>query len=197
MEFYRIWQRCLVAMPLFLTIVGSAINVSARPAAVFLPHLERIQSSLPLGLAMRLPTAIPLSGHSDIEESQLVVRVFPSETPQRFTVGVFTCDRSSHPCLLGSFSVENETTASATRDLGRHQEKGDRISLGTNIEGYLIEGPRQNPSYQFSTIMWQQNDMIYTISFPAFERENIILMATSMARQDPLSRTVSSSAPSP
>jgi hypothetical protein len=56
------------------------------------------------------------------------------------------------------------------------------------IEGYLIEGPRQNPSYQFSTIMWQQNDMIYTISFPAFERENIVLMATSMVREQPLSR---------
>ena len=184
-------------MPVVLTVLGSAVGVFARPAPVFMPHIDLIQSNLPSGLAMRLPSEILLGGHSDIEESQLVVRVFPSETPQRFTVGVFTCDRSSHPCLLGSFSVENETTASATRDLGRHQEKGDRISLGTNIEGYLIEGPRQNPSYQFSTIMWQQNDMIYTISFPAFERENIILMATSMALQDPLSRAVSSSAPSP
>lgn len=184
-------------MPVVLTVLGSAVGVFARPAPVFMPHIDLIQSNLPSGLAMRLPSEILLGGHSDIEESKLVVRVFPSETPQRFTVGVFTCDRSSHPCLLGSFSVENETAASAKRDLGRHQEKGDRISLGTNIEGYLIEGPRQNPSYQFSTIMWQQKDMIYTISFPAFERENIILMATSMARQDPLARVVSSSAPSP
>jgi hypothetical protein len=34
--------------------------------------------------------------------------------------------------------------------------------------------------------MWQQNDMIYTISFPAFERENIVLMAVSMASEKPL-----------
>jgi len=184
---YRIWRRCLVAMPLFLTIVGSAINVSARPAAVFMPHLERIQSSLPLGLAMRLPTAIPLSGHSDIEESQLVVRVFPSETPQRLTVSVFTCENGSHPCLLGSFSVERKTAASARRELERHQARGDRITLTDNVKGYLIEGPSQNPSYQFSTVMWQQNDMIYTVSFPANERENILFMAISMAREQPLS----------
>jgi hypothetical protein len=31
--------------------------------------------------------------------------------------------------------------------------------------------------------MWQQNDMIYTISFPAIERQNILYMALSMARE--------------
>jgi hypothetical protein len=174
-------------MPLFLSILGSAINASARPAAVFMPYLERIQSSLPSGLVMRLPSAIPLSGHSDIEESQLVVRVFPSKTPQRLTVGVFTCENGSHPCLLGSFSVERKTAASARRELERHQSRGDRIRLTDNVEGYLIEGLLQKPSYQFSTVMWQQNDMIYTVSFPANERQNLVFMAVSMAREQPLS----------
>ncbi|NEQ28116.1 MAG: hypothetical protein F6K28_55835 [Microcoleus sp. SIO2G3] len=173
-------------MPLFLSILGSTIHASARPAAVFMPHLERIQSSLPSGLEMRLPTAIPLSGHSDIEESQLVVRVFQSETPQRLTVSVFTCEQSSHPCLLGSFSVERKTAVNAMRELERHQSRGDRITLTDNVKGYLIEGPSQNPPYQFSTVMWQQNDMIYTISFPANERESLVVMAISMAREQPL-----------
>jgi hypothetical protein len=35
--------------------------------------------------------------------------------------------------------------------------------------------------------MWQQNDMIYTVSFPANERENILFMAVSMAREQPIS----------
>jgi hypothetical protein len=175
-------------MPVLLTVLGSPVGVSARPDAVFMSHIELIESNLPPGLAMRLPAEILLSGHADIEEDKLVVRVFPSESTQSFTVGVFTCERSSHPCLLGSFSVQRKTAASAKRDLDRHKAIGDRIRLATNIEGYLIEGPRQNPSYQFSTIMWQQNDMIYTISFPAFERENIVLMATSMVREQPLSR---------
>jgi hypothetical protein len=175
-------------MPVVLTVLGSAVGVSAQPAAVFVPHMELIESKLPEGLAMRLPTEILLSGHSDIEESKLVVRLFPSETPQSFTVGIFTCERGSHPCLLGSFSVDSNMAASAQRDLQRHQAIGDRIPLVDNIDGYLIEGPLQNPPHQFSTIMWQQNNMMYTISFPAFERENIVLMAVSMARGKPVER---------
>ncbi|HEY9711676.1 MAG TPA: hypothetical protein V6D48_25935, partial [Oculatellaceae cyanobacterium] len=83
------------------------------------------------------------------------------------------------------------------RDLERHQAIGDRIPLTTNVKGYLIEGPRQNPSYAFSTMMWQQNGMIYTISFPAIERENIMLMAVSMAQAQPLYRLASSPISSP
>lgn len=184
--FYPIWRRSLLVVPVILTVLSGAVGVFARPATVFTPHLERIQRNLPKGLVMRLPVDIPLSGHSDIEESQLVVNVFPSETPQSYTVSLFTCDRSTQPCLLGSFSVEKQTIESAKRELVRHQARGDRKTLAKNIAGYLLEGPRQNPPYQFSTIMWQQNEMIYTISFPSIERENILWMAVSMATEQPL-----------
>jgi len=181
-------QRFWLAIPVALTILGSAAGVLARPATVFIPHLERIQSKLPSGLAMRLPSAIPLEGPSDIDESKLVVRLFPSDIPQRFTVGIFTCEASAHPCLIGSFSVEPKTNVSAKRELERHQAKGDRIPLVKNLEGYLIEGMRHNPLSTFSTMMWQQDDMIYTISFPAMERETIKSMAVSMAEGKPFYR---------
>jgi hypothetical protein len=145
---------------------------------------------------MRLPTEIPLSGPSDFEDDKLVVRVFPSEIPQSFTVSIFTCERSLYPCLLGSFSVASKTQVSAQRELERHQMMGDRIPLMQNVEGYLIDGPLQNPPYQFSTMMWEQNGMIYTISFPSVERENIVLMAASMVREKPLYREISIAAPS-
>lgn len=173
-------------MPVILNILSSAVTVSARPADVFIPHLETIQQNLPPGLGMRLPADILLSGPSDIEESKLIVRVFPSESPQSFTVSLFTCDRSSHPCLLGSFAVESNQMVNAKLELERHRSIGDRVSLGNNLQGYLIEGPLQKLPYAFSTVMWQQNDMIYTISFPASERENLVLMATSMSREKPL-----------
>ncbi len=180
-------------MPIVTTVLGSVVAVSARPAAVFIPHLERIQSKLPSGLVMRLPAELPLTGHSDIEDDKLIVRVFPSETPRSFTIGVFTCESSPYPCLLGSFSVASKTTASAKLDLQRHQNRGDRITLVTKVKGYLLEGPRQNPPYQFSTIMWQQGDMIYTVSFPASERQSILRMAISMAREQPFYPIVSPS----
>lgn len=170
------------------------MGVCARPAAVFTPYLERIQSNLPLGLVLRLPGEIPPREPSDIDESQLVVRIFPSEIPQRFTVSLFTCESSPQPCLLGSFSVEQKTNASAKRELERHQARGEGIPLVRNVEGYLIDGLLQNPYSTFSTMMWQQNDMIYTISFPAVERETILSMATSMAQETPLYRYVARSA---
>lgn len=185
---YLNWRSYLLAVPLLLTVCTSAVSVLARPATVFMPHLERIQSNLPEGLFMRLPREIPLSGHSDIEEDKLVVSIFRSDTPQSFTVSVFTCDRSPHPCLLGSFSVEKTTAESAKAELVRHKTTGDRLSLANNVPAYLVEGPAQNPPLQFSTIMWQQNEMIYTISFPASERASILWMAKSMATEKPLSR---------
>lgn len=187
---YPIWQRYLLATPVILAVLSSVMGVSARPATEFIPHLEDIQRNLPVGLALRLPSEIPLSGHSDVEENKLVIRVFPSETPQSYTVSLFTCERSPQPCLLGSFSVDRKMNVSARRNLERHQSIGDRITLTTNVAGYLIEGPQQNPSYAFSSVMWQQNEMIYTVSFPAIERQNILFMALSMAQEPPIYRTV-------
>ncbi|NET56043.1 MAG: hypothetical protein F6K47_07685 [Symploca sp. SIO2E6] len=183
------WRRCLLAMPVMLTtFVGSGMRAAAGPAAVFIPHMEYIQRNLPVGLAMRLPEWIPLSEPSDIQEDQLRVRIFPSSNPQSFTVSLFTCNRSPYPCLLGSFAVDRSTSVSAQRELQRHQALGEYLTLDYNIKGYLIEGPQQNPYSDFSTFMWQQNGMIYSLSFPAIERQNILQMAISMVRQRPFYR---------
>lgn len=131
---------------------------------------------------MRLPSEVSIIGHSDIDESKLVVRIFPSQTPESFTLSLFTCERSAYPCLLGSFSVQRTTSVSAKRELDRHQAKGESLALVSDIQGYLLEGPSQNPPHQFTTLMWQQNDMIYTISFPASQGTSIQRMAISMAQ---------------
>ncbi len=175
-------------MPAILTIIGSGMRASARPAAVFIPHMEHMQKNLPVGLGMRLPDRILFSEPSDIQKDQLVVRSFPSSNPQSFTVSLFTCDRNPQPCLLGSFMVDRSTSVSAQRELQRHQVLGDYLTLDKNIRGYLIEGPRQNPYSAFSTFMWQQNGMIYSLSFPAIEQQNMLQMAVSMARERPFYR---------
>ena len=173
-----------------LLVLNSPSVVFARPASVFTSHLEEIQSNLPVGLAIRLPAELRMARLLDIDESRLIVRVFPSETPLSFTVSLFTCSRGSFPCLLGSFSANSKTNVSAQRELQKYKEKGDRITLAPNVEGYLIEGPEQNPSYSFSAVMWEQNNIIYTINFPAIERQNILFMALSMAQEQPLYRRV-------
>lgn len=185
---YLIWQRCLIAMPIFLAVVGSAVNASSRPANIFLPYLEEIQRNLPVGFVMRLPAEIRLGGASDIDESKLIVRVFSSEIPRTYAVSIFTCDRGPLPCLVGSFSADRNNSASAVRELQRHQAQGKRVTLSNDIFGYLMEGPEQKPSHRFSSVMWEQEGMLYTVTFPAIERQNILFMAYSMAHSTPLYR---------
>lgn len=187
---YQIWQRCLIAMSVLLAVVGNAVKASSRPASIFTPHMEEIQRNLPPGLVMRLPAEIRLGGASDIEESKLFVRVFSSDTPRTYTVSVSTCDRGPLPCLIGSFSVDRKTSASAMLEFQRHQAQGDPITLNKDVLGYLLEGPEQRPSYRFSSVMWEQDDMVYRVTFPAIERQNILFMAYSMSHQPPLYRVV-------
>lgn len=183
-----ILQGCLI-------VLNNPSIVLARPASVFTSHLEEIQSNLPVGLAIRLPAELRMGKLLDIDESRLILRVFPSETPLSFTVSLFTCSRGSYPCLLGSFSANSKTNVSAKLELQKYQEKGDRITLAPNVKGYLIEGPEQNPAYPFSAVMWEQNNIIYTINFPAIERQNILFMAVSMAQEQPLYRRVNRQIP--
>ena len=183
-----ILQGCLI-------VLNNPSIVLARPASVFTSHLEEIQSNLPVGLAIRLPAELRMGKLLDIDESRLILRVFPSETPLSFTVSLFTCSRGSYPCLLGSFSANSKTNVSAKLELQKYQEKGDLITLAPNVKGYLIEGPEQNPAYPFSAVMWEQNNIIYTINFPAIERQNILFMAVSMAQEQPLYRRVNRQIP--
>jgi hypothetical protein len=57
------------------------------------------------------------------------------------------------------------------------------VTLASGVRGYLREGKRLKPASEFSSLMWQQDSMIYTLSFLAAERDNIITMGRSMAAQ--------------
>lgn len=169
------------------------MDASCRPANIFNPYLTQIQNNLPLGLIMRLPSEIRFSGTSDIEESKLFVRIFSSDIPSAYTVSLFTCDRGPLPCLVGSFSAARKTSVSAIREFQRHKTGGKIVTLNKGVFGYLLEGRQQRPSYQFSSIMWEQDGMLYAVTSPIVERQNMLFMAYSMAHDTPLRRV----APSP
>ena len=177
-------------VPVVLALVVGAAKVTAKPAGIFAPDLDQIRQDLPPGYAMRLPSQILLGGPADDEFIQrLIVRIFPSSVPPGLNVSLFTCNTGPQPCLVGSFSVDAQNSANALRELRKHQAAATPIRLTRNIQGYLLEGPKQNPSYPFSSVMWQQDSMIYKVSFLADERQNILNMAYSMANETPIRRT--------
>ncbi|WP_416676376.1 hypothetical protein [Egbenema bharatensis] len=179
-------NRSWLALAILLGTVGHTIEVAARPAEVFMPHLEQIRLGIPPDDVLRLPAEILLGGPGGLNPNDLIVKVFPSSAPSRLTISLFTCESGPFPCLVGSFTAESATSANAQRELSRHRAMNTPITLVQGVRGYLQEGPSLNPPSDFSSVMWEQEDMIYSVSFLASERQNILFMARSMAIEPPI-----------
>lgn len=181
-----LWHK-LLTFPLLFAIISTPIKASAVPAEIFTPYLKEIVNNLPPGWKMRLPSQILLGGPADEDFiNELIVRVFPSTVPASLTVSLFSCDSGPFACLVGSFSVDSQTSPNAKREFEKHLQAAQKITLARGIQGYLLEGQKQNPPNIFSSVMWHQDGMFYTVSFLAEERQNILFMASSMANQSPI-----------
>lgn len=176
---------------------GSTVAVAA-PANVFTPHLDRIRQNLPSNVLMRLPSQILLSYPADDEFIQtLVVRITTSDSPPRLTVGLFNCEDDSQFCRIGTFSVANATIVQAQQDYQQHVAAAAPLQLTKTIRGYLLMGTAKQPPSAFSSIMWQQDGMFYTVSLANPERQNMLYMAVYMANETPLAANNAASKTAP
>ena len=177
-----------------LIVAGSVLKVTASSSGtIFDSYRHQIQSNLPSGLQMRLPSQLLVSQPSDNKGNNYLVRIFTFASPPSLIVSLFSCDNGSPSCLVGNFSVDSKTSKAAQQELKEHQAAATPITLTTNVQGYLLEGSRQNPSNQFSSVMWEQDGQIYTIRFRTQERQNILYMAVSMAKAEPIVNQVTAS----
>jgi hypothetical protein len=169
-----------------LGAVSFSDRVSASPAEVFQSHLDQIQQQLPAGYRLRLPTEILLGGPglSPEDMKKLIVRVEP--TGSEVTISLLTCENAPYPCLVGSFSVASAESEQAQMALYLHEIMSAPVTLDKGIQAHVQDGSRMNPPSDYSSAMWQQDGMIYTVTFLAAERQNILLMARSMALQEPI-----------
>jgi hemolysin activation/secretion protein len=189
-------QRDETAAPNLLSQkIVAKIEETARTNAIFTPHLDRIRQSLPAQWVMRLPAQMSLNQvpQSTLNASQ--VEVVQSTAPPKVIVNLVTCQTGSADCLLASFSAESSTSAIAQQALKQHQLAASPITLVSGIQGYLWEGWRhQQPR---SSVMWVQDGMIYTVSFPTQERQNLLYAAVYMANAQPISALATPTALSP
>jgi hypothetical protein len=142
---------------------------------------------MPPGLSLRLPDKILLSSSQQGELENLTVRVFVNQNPSRMTVSLHSCKDGNTPCLLGSFVTEQKSSSTAQAELARHQKTGLRITLKGDVFGYVVDNRTQSAT-PFTSVMWTQDNMIYTLSFPQTERQNMLYMALSMANSDSIFR---------
>ena len=187
---YPFLRRSGLALSAAIAFSSITISVTAQPANVFTPHLDQIQQSLPPNLVMRLPNRVLLSGPADADFiDALIVKVLSSQSPPTMTVSLFTCDSGPQPCLVGSFSVDNKFSTNAQQELKKHQAAAAPIRLREGVRGYFLPGPSQKPPSRFSSVIWEQGNEIYTVSFFSGERQNILNMAYSMANSAPITRS--------
>lgn len=184
-----VWRGLLSASAI-VVIFSHSWRVVAAPATVFTPHLEQIQRALPPDLALRLPAKILLGGPADDEFiEQLTVKLFSSTSPPGLTIGLFSCTNGPQPCLVGSFSADSRNSLVAQQEYKRHVAAAAPIRLANGVRGYLLEGTVRQPTSIFSSVMWEQDNVYYTVSFLVDERQNLLNMAASMANNNPIRST--------
>ena len=166
-------------------MVGSTHGVAqALPDPLFFPHINEVIQSAPPGFPIRLPEEIKAVGGND--PSELNIKVFSSVTPMTVNVGLFSCESGATPCYAGSISIDRSSAVHAREELQRHKQVGDRLTFRPGLVGYLVDGRKKRASERFTSVMWQQENVIYTLSFPAGDRQAVIDMAGSMAISDPI-----------
>ena len=182
----RLLQRCSV---LSLLAIATAIPINpVRAESVFEPYKQTIREQIPIGLSLRLPEQILLSEAEQKNIDSFTVRVFVSQNPSRLTLSLHSCKTGNEPCLLGSFVTENGSNQTAQTELDRHKNQGARITLRDGVFGYVVDSDRPQAADSFATMMWAQDNMIHTLSFPQTERQNMMYMAVSMAKSDSIFR---------
>lgn len=182
-------KRCLrhlVITSLWLSLTSGAIAV-AQPANIFVRHLDRIRQNLPPKFVMRLPSQVLLNEPADDAFIQtLTVRIATADSPPRFTVGLYSCEDDSLFCRIGTFSAASAQSIQAQQEYQQHIAAAAPIQLTKTIHGYVLLGSAKQPPSAFSSIMWLQDGMFYTISFSNPERQNMLYMAVYMANNDPI-----------
>ncbi|WP_160148553.1 hypothetical protein [[Leptolyngbya] sp. PCC 7376] len=186
MYWSKFFKRCSI-----LSVLAIATALPFKPAqaeSVFEPYKQTIREQIPVGLSLRLPDKILLSATEQQEIDNFTVRVFVSQNPSRLTLSLHSCQASNNPCLLGSFITENKNSSPAQSELARHKNQGIRITLKDGVLGYVIDSDQPQSASAFATVMWSQDNMIHTLSFPQRERQNMLYMALSMANSDSIFR---------
>ena len=176
----------LIAASLLLGALTAAPRATARPADVFTPQLDQIQQQLPAEVSLRLPSAIQLA---NADSQNLRIQIYSSESQAEITVALFTCDGGPTSCLVGTISA-TAPSDNARREFINHQAMATPITLAPEIQGFLREGDRQTPPLPFSSVMWRQDETLYTVSFRTPERSNLLRMAHLMATDNEPLRTV-------
>jgi len=180
----RIWNT-LLYISIFLSVQGLNHKAEATPVPTTSTEKsdvkEQISTALPTGWVMRLPPQ--LSRRSVASTDKVLVS---SPTSTSLTVSVFTCEAQLPSCLSGSFTVAAKNSASVQKEFKKHQA-ATALALPNQIQGYLLEGSK--------SIMWEQDNQIYTAVLPGQSLPSAIALVSEMVQSTPISSQAATEKP--
>jgi hypothetical protein len=153
-------------------IISLLVNlpVSANPVIKITPDLGPVLGQIPDNFYVRLPEKITLNRYVE----RLFLKTFVSNNPRSLTVGLYGCDEVAINCYIGTIRAETNKSYHAIAELYRHKQ-GSRITLSAKIQGYVLL-----ESNNFASVMWEQEGIIYRLTFNQQEKQKMLLIAYQM-----------------
>ena len=152
---------------------------------VFEDHWAVMRSLLPSDMVLRLPEDLLLVTDVGMEVEPPMILVNSVGENSGLSVDVRVCGLSSE-CRMGNFAVARRSHPATANSLAYHQERGYPITLTPEVQGHLLTKLPDGTEHDNMSVMWEQEDAVYRVQFPALDRQNILNMARSMALNRPI-----------
>ncbi|MBW4563430.1 MAG: hypothetical protein KME32_20245 [Mojavia pulchra JT2-VF2] len=169
-------------------VLKSVATASNLTAEIFTPRLKEIKASLAPGWVMRLPSHISLSDNWEGQTSKYINVFYLSSRPS-LKINIFSCEQQQSGCLVGIITTDFQANIDTEKELEKYQNIATPIVLSQNIQGYLLEGQKQNPKSEFSHLIWQQDNQFYKVSYKTQSYQKLLEIVNSMVEATPIYST--------
>jgi hypothetical protein len=163
-------KNLLIYVNLLIIYFSVKLPASANPVLEITPDFGQVRRQIPDNFSVRLPEKITLNRHLE----GLFFRTFVSSNPRSLTVGLYGCDEVAINCYIGTIRAETNQSYHARTELYRHKQ-GARITLSAKIQGYVLL-----ESNNFASVMWEQEGIIYRLTFNKQEQQKMLFIAYKM-----------------
>lgn len=166
-----------------IAIESPSQSVNSQPISPqHLQHLSQRQQ-LETNLHLRLPDEWPRALQSQIENHAIENHAPPQfsleSTADRLGLQFSTCSSADH-CWTASLLTESLTPAAQAK-LEHYENSGYPITLTPDISGFLQLIPSTSTLSPLASVIWVQDEQLFTVELPEAQRQTALYLAHGMA----------------
>ncbi len=188
-------RRCQLSLIVSLAIlsVGTlTINslVMAEPAPIFRAFIRDIQTQLPRGMVMRLPTSIPYRSLPPADSNNTLYPYLYSKNGELGITLYYSPGCRANSCFAGEFIVSKLDEYKSKLETIAKWSCANTVSVNIKpgIQGVYTNIRCGGTGDGSQTIFWEQNGLIFSAQLRAAAniKQELLEIATSMANEPPI-----------